>query len=255
MPRRAKGRWAQLVIVSLGLWAVIAAIGVTAIVRVVWPWSKRLAPELGSPSAPAVQRASRPQGSDLPRFKTEPRSGGTSLETAALPSAPSELAEAGPWAKAATLPPSSFESRDARAPTHGRSYSAYQRVDMGTPVRTMRDFDVDVWNALHGQHRRLSCLSHIEPVRRCVNELRSRQGYPFWPMRGIVEVRRVCFASRRSHGGRSRVDARPIVRRRRPPGSSLQNLPFWFFHSLCGGIPSIVSQCSAILPASTRKRS
>ena len=33
------------------------------------------------------------------------------------------------------------------------------------------------------------------------------------------------------------------------------NLPFWFFHCSFGAIGSITSQCSAILPFSTRKRS
>jgi hypothetical protein len=41
----------------------------------------------------------------------------------------------------------------------------------------------------------------------------------------------------------------------KPNLTQKSNLPFWFFHSLRGGIVSMVSQCSAILPFSTRNRS
>lgn len=37
--------------------------------------------------------------------------------------------------------------------------------------------------------------------------------------------------------------------------SSCQNFPFAFFHSVRGGMVSMVSQCSAILPFATLKRS
>ena len=40
-----------------------------------------------------------------------------------------------------------------------------------------------------------------------------------------------------------------------PVGRPRQNLPLPFFQSGCGGIVSMVSQCSAILPFCTRNRS
>jgi len=50
---------------------------------------------------------------------------------------------------------------------------------------------------------------------------------------------------------------RDAVERRRhaDAGVAAQNFPFVFFHSARGGIRSMVSQCSAILPFSMRYRS
>lgn len=77
----------------------------------------------------------------------------------------------------------------ARSRKVGGWYVAHQSVPTGNPSRAIRDFDIDVWHALHGRHRRLSCLSHIEPVRGCATALRLRRGYASWNMRGIIDVR------------------------------------------------------------------